>query len=54
MFMIRASRNYRADWPRIAAITLDCYYWCFEANNENASIACEAYLASCFVTLVER
>jgi hypothetical protein len=33
----------------IGAIILYPYYWFFEANNENASIAFEAYLASCFV-----
>ena len=33
----------------IGAIILYPYYWFFEANTENATIALEAYLASCFV-----
>jgi hypothetical protein len=33
----------------IAAIILYRYYWFFVANTESASIAFEAYLASCFV-----
>jgi hypothetical protein len=33
----------------IGAIILYLYYWFFEANTENATIALEAYLASCFV-----
>jgi hypothetical protein len=33
----------------IAAIMLHRYYWFFVANTENAGIAVEAYLASCFV-----
>jgi hypothetical protein len=33
----------------IAAIILYRYYWFFVANTEGASVAFEAYLASCFV-----